>query len=582
MNPKILRAALRAALLALTLAAVPGGAQAAPAPATPPPPPAAPAAAEEGGFFESIDVNVVNVEVYVTDKRGNRVKGLTKDDFQLFQDSKPVAITNFYAVDDGKPTTPEFEMGGEPAAAPTALPAAPAPARAPATVEIPEEQRLNLVVYIDNWNIKPFNRNRVFVGLRDFLRNRLSPGDRVMLMTYDREPHVRRPFTSDAATIASALFEIEKLSANGSRIESERREVLRTIQDSERVQEAYSRARSYTESLYNDLSFSIDSLRDLVASLAGLPGRKAILYVSDGLEMTPGEDVFNALQDKFKDASSVLLETHNWDLSRRFQELVSSANANRISFYSLDAAGLRMSTGASAEERNPGTTAYVDQIYWSNLQGSIQMMAEGTGGLTIMNSNDPTKGLEIVAADFRNYYSLGYAAGTGDGRYHKVDIKMKRKDLVVRHRDGYRDKPVETRMSDGVMAALHFDIESNPLGLSIERGEEQPRDDGNYLVPIVVHIPVGKLVLVPQGEKQVARVRLFFAALDSQGGISEVQEARVPIELSAAEAAQVEKRVMDYPVPLIMRAGAQKLAVGLRDELGQVSSFTVRTLRVGG
>ena len=47
----------------------------------PPSPPAAPAEVAASEFFESIDVNVVNVDVYVTDKKGNRVRGLTVDDF---------------------------------------------------------------------------------------------------------------------------------------------------------------------------------------------------------------------------------------------------------------------------------------------------------------------------------------------------------------------------------------------------------------------------------------------------------------------------------------------------------------------
>src|SRR5688572_25929801 len=55
----------------------------------------------EPTFFESIDVNVVNVEVYVTDKQGRRVQGLTRDDFQVLEDGKPVEITNFYAVSGG-------------------------------------------------------------------------------------------------------------------------------------------------------------------------------------------------------------------------------------------------------------------------------------------------------------------------------------------------------------------------------------------------------------------------------------------------------------------------------------------------
>ena len=60
--------------------------------------------AAEGLFVESVDVNVVNVEVYVTDKEGNRVTGLTRDDFVLEVSDRPVAITNFYAVEDGRAT----------------------------------------------------------------------------------------------------------------------------------------------------------------------------------------------------------------------------------------------------------------------------------------------------------------------------------------------------------------------------------------------------------------------------------------------------------------------------------------------
>ncbi len=571
-----------AGIALLTLALV--SARSASAQANPDPTPSSPPP-EGGEFFASIDVSVVNVDVFVTDKKGNRIRGLGRDDFELFEGGKPVAISNFYAVEEGSPVKLVEPVAASATGAGPTVPAEsarPAPPRS--AEETPEDQRLYLVVYIDNWNIQPFHRNLVFRQLRSFLINKLSPSDRVMLMTYDREPHVRRPFTSDPATVASALFEIEKLSANGSRLASERREVLDFINESEEASQAYSRVRSYAESLHNDLSFSIDSIRDLVGSLSGLPGRKAILYVSDGLEMVPGEDLFHALSEKHRDSSHNILEARTLDLSRRFVELTAAANASRVSFYTLDAAGLRMSTGISAEVRDPGTSSsLVDSVYWGNLQSSIQLMADRTGGVAIVNTNDPTKGLDVIASDFRNYYSLGYApVHAGDGRYHKVDVKTKRKDLIVRHRDGFRDKPISARMSDGVVAALNFEVESNPLGIVIDRGEETPRDDGHYLVAISVRIPIGNVVLVPQGENHVARLRLFFAALDEKGGRSEVQEAPVPISVPAAEIAEAAKRTWRYDVPLLMRRGAQRLAVGLRDEIGQVSSFTVKTIRVGG
>lgn len=562
-------------LLALAaLAAPPLSAQPAPA-AQPPAEPAGEAAPLAEEFFESIEVNVVNVDVYVTDKKGNRVTGLGKDDFELLEDGKPIQITNFYAVEEGR---------AAPAAAPAGADAAPAPAPVPAAIEteVPEDQRLHLVVYIDNFNIKVFDRNRVFASLREFLRTKLSRYDRVMLMTYDREPHVRRPFTSDPTTIASALFEIEKLSAMGNSAEKDRADILREIKDADDPGYATLRARSYAESVYNDLSFSLDSLKNLVSSLAGVPGRKAILYVSSGLPLVAGEDVFHAIQDKWSSASSAIMEARSYDATRRYQEMIAQANANRISFYTVDAGGLRMSTSISAENSDNDSSSFVDSIYWSNLQGSLQLMAERTGGKAIYNTNDPGKGLAIVGDDFRTYYSLGYSpAHSGDGRYHKVDVRMKRKDLVVRHRDGYRDKSPEARMADGVMSSLFFDVESNPFGVSIERGAATPRDDGNYVVDVAVRIPIGKLTLVPEGERHRARVRVFVAAMDQKGGISEVQEALVPIDIPAAEVATAVTKSWVYTIQLLMRKGPQKLAVGVRDDVAAAQSFAVRTLSVG-
>ena len=123
-----------------------------------------------------------------------------------------------------------------------------------------------------------------------------------------------------------------------------------------------------------------------------------------------------------------------------------------------------------------------------------------------------------MGEDLRNYYSLGYSpAHSGDGRYHKVEVKMKNKDWVVRHREGYRDKTAEARMADGVMSSLFFDVESNPLGIVVQRGRETRRDDGHFVVPIEVKIPIGKLVLVPHEGKQVARAARL-RRRDGRGG----------------------------------------------------------------
>ncbi len=534
---------------------------------------------DPGLFFESVSVNVVNVDVYVTDRSGNRVRGLKQEDFELFEDRKPVAITNFYAVDGGAPVAPP---------APPPVPAdagepVPTPPPAPAASEVPEDQELFLVVYVDNFNIRHFNRNRVFKDIRQFLNRNLRRGDQVMLVTYDREIHIRQGFTSDPAIVASALFDIEKISAFGNSADNDRRDVLEDIEDATDSASAAARVRSYADSLYNDVNFTISALKDFVSSIAGLPGRKAILYVSDGVPMKAGEDIYYRLSEKFPEGTSIL-ESMTYDNSRAFQEVAAAANANRVTFYTLEATGLRVPTNISAENRVSTSSSMVDSVYFSNLQAPLQTLAHETGGQALLNMNVALPGLERVAADFATYYSLGYTpAHTGDGRYYKLEVKVKgRKGLTVRHRDGYRDKTNESRMADATMSSLLFGFERNPLSVGVEFGDVTRREDGNFLVPLKIMIPIGKLALVPQAGGQQARARAFIAVMDSKGDTSPVQEAEIPIEIPEAEVKTALQQHYAYTVSLVMRPGQQRVVVGVRDEVGASSSFVRRTIAVGG
>lgn len=557
------------ALLGLLLAAA--------AAAQPQPPKPDAEAADSGEFFLSVDVNVVNVDVYVTDKQGNRVRGLTAADFEVFEDRKPVKITNFYSVDSGSSAAP--------APATSAAAPEPPPGMAPAVqtpaVQAPDDQQLHLIVYIDNFNLRPFNRNRVMRELRLFLNQNVRKGDQVMLVTYDRELHVRRGFTGDPAVIASALVELERISAQGTHFDSERRDILREIDDAEALEEVAGRVRTYAESLSNDLSFTLSALKDFTGSLAGLPGRKAILYVSDGLPMRAGEDVFYKLQEKFERAS--LLDAQSYDASRRFLELANQANANRVTFYTLEATGLRVSSASSAEESRPGASALIDSVFTSNVQSPLLMLAEKTGGRAIINSNSVMPGLLKIADDFSTYYSLGYTpAHAGDGRYYKIEVKVKnRKGLTVRHRDGYRDKTTETRMADGTMASLLFGVERNSLDAKIEFGKSSRREDGNYEVAVKISLPIGKLTLVPVGDVHEAHVRFYVAVMDLKGDTSPVQETPILIRVPAAELESALGKLYAYELKLLMAPGQQRVAVALRDEVSSNNSFLRRAVTVG-
>jgi len=541
----------------------------------------------ESPFFEVVDVNVVNIEVFVTDKKGNPVSGLVREDFEVYEDGRRVLITNFSAVADGRPVRAiesvppdrlnQAETKGEIAPAPD-------PRRPLIPLqEVPEAQRLHLVVYIDNFNIEPFHRNRVFNRLREFLLQ-LERSDRVMLVSYDRTLNIRHRFTDNPRLIAATLNELEKLTGFRLQANRERRDILRAIDNADSPEGVMLRTRQHASSVANDLRFTLAAMRDTVQSLSGLPGRKALLYASDGLPMVPARDLFFVIRQKFQYMSAVL-ESQDFDATRQFKELANQANAAGVTFYTIDASGLQSLTAGDAENARAssidGGGAFADSLNLSNLQSSIQFIAERTGGTAIVNTNDIGRGLDRVASDFKNYYSLGYSpSGAGDGRFHEVEVKTLEKRFNVRHRAGYRDKSLSQRMSERTVSSLRHGYQVNPLDVRLSVGEPSVHQD-NFAAPFLIQIPLKKIVLVPRGTLYQGRVRIYFTAMDERGGIAEVQQDQISIEIPTQDFETAQNKHYAYEASLLLRRGRHIVGVGIQDEYGTAASFVSQSVDAG-
>ncbi len=526
-------------------------------------------------FFEVTDVNVVNVEVFVTDKKGDRVSGLTAADFEVYENGDPMEITNFYAVADGRPVAGQGTVA--------AIPGEGLPARGRLEAPVPPDQRLHLIVYVDNFNLRPQNRNRVLRRTHRFLRTKLDRDDRVMVVSYDRSLHVRQPFTSDISLVIDALTELEELSGSRTIRDAERRKVLEDIEEARDEFEALSEARFFADSVAAEMEFVLDALSNHVSALSGLTGRKALLYISDGLPKTAAEDVFLYVEERFPRAKA-RSEAFVYDYGTRFRELVSQANAGGITFYTLEAGGLQAHSSISAEYGGTtagGGMAFIDTIRNANLNAPLYMLADDTGGKAIVNTNAVEAGLGGVAEDFDNYYSLGYQAPHhGDGRYYKIEVKVKRTGLEVRHRRGYRDKTAEARLTDGSIAALYFGFETNPLEADLVFGATSPRE-GKILLPLTVRIPLGQIALAPQGGNYLGRVKVSVVVMDEDGKVSPVhQQEPLVITIPESDIERARGQYFSYDLGLSVKQGVVRIAVGIRDELGSEISFLRETVRV--
>jgi VWFA-related protein len=516
----------------------------------------------EETFGGAIDVSVVNLDVFVTDKKGKPVTGLRKEDFEVREDGKPVEISNFFA-----------ESRGTAAPAPVDA-AAPAPAKAAA--ERPVAQRLRLVVFVDDVNLSAANRSRILQSVQRFLHAELKPGDEVMIVRYDQKLDVRRQFTADLAVLDADLQAILKLPTDVRKYEQSLAIAIRGIRFSINggegtgtLAEAAIASWAGEESVM--VQGALDGLDSVVSWLAGLPGRKAILYVSDGLPLVPGLDLFTiysrAPQSTEASKRISAMTAQKYDLTPRFRQLTAHASRNRIAFYPIEAFGTRQTEDS-----------LFDSVALVNRQDALRFLAEDTGGRALLNATDVPGALARVSEDLATYYSIGYQPRRqGDQAEHKIEVRVKARGAQVRYRQWYRDKPVGETVAEATLAVMRFGPEDNPLEAALEI--LPGKKPGETLVRIKV--PVSKLYLLPQDGSRQGQLRLYVVASGESSTTPVRQTKLVTVEIPEAEAAAGSKKEYTHEISIPLKPGSYALGVGVRDELAGATSYLRREFMAG-
>jgi VWFA-related protein len=540
-------------------------------------PPAASAPAPMSGLFperadesfvESIDVSVVSIDVVVRDKSGKQVTGLTRDDFALFVDGQQVDISNFYALGGG---------AGQPVAA--AGTAAPAPVPAADVGSLPKRERLNLVIFVDNASLHPFDRNRILKQLHAFLQQTLGPEDQVLLVAHDRGLQVRHAFRDSPSTLGAALDKLEKEAASGLSLDLATRQTMELIQQlgCNRRDEAQSVARAHADTVFAELKMTYASLYHLLESLGGIEGRKVLLYLGDGVATQVGTDVFGQIEEMCRDASQ--FANLKLDATAPLRQVVATANANLVTLYTLEATGLR--SYVSAEHQRPLVSFQLSRMIEADRQDSLTSLARETGGRTALNGNDFSRDLQEIAADLDSGYSLGLTPPhPGDGKIHQLKVELKRPGLRAGYRQSYRDRSAAERLEGQVEAALIHGYADNPLAAMLKLGTASPSEHGRVLVPVQVRVPFGKLAFVPREDGRHGRISIFAGNMDARGGMSAIQRVQLPLRIPEAELKRVLASHLGYDVKLLLEPGRQRIAFAIRDDVAHVSSSLIQEVDI--
>ena len=537
-------------------------------------------------FRNSYTVTVVNIDAFVTDKKGNPVTGLTKDDFQIFQDGVEKKITNF------APYT--HDVFRSVFAKPTPGLPAPAATPTPTPVNRPAIKPMYMAIYIDNDNLRPIDRNRVMRKLRRFVRENLQPPMRMMVLFNDHGLKVLQPFTTDPEEIYQALRGVRLFTGGRSQRDSAHRDVvemLRKYQDQDRAAagsnynenapgSVYHILKAYADEERNRLSFSVGALREAVSMLAGLPGRKSILYISDGLQMTPAMDLFYDYAAVYH-STSILSLMSQYERTDLFKGLVNNAAAQGVTFYTIGAQGLQVSGAGTAESRY-AQDALASTVATQSYNDSLHYMAEGTGGRAIVNTNDFAAGLQKISKDLYTYYSLGYTiTSTGRDIVHRIKVKLRNKPgYTVRYRRHFVEKSLESRVQDQVMSSLVTPFNHNPMQIAVSHRQPAPATNEWWTVPIHVSFPLRKVALLPDGDDYVGRVILYVAARDSKGKQSDIQHQEHEVRIPGADYEDAKRQRFGIDLSLLMAPGIYRVSVGVLDEITQQASYFTSRMAV--
>lgn len=528
-----------------------------------------------------VEVIVTNLSVVVTDKEGRTVKGLKPENFEIYEDGMLQKLTNFYEIQGLEVFVPSLEKKEEPV-----------PPQQILSAQSPEF-RNKIIFYIDNWQIHPLNRNQIIKKLEEFIQNNFSGenhNNEGMIISLSQKLEVLQEFTSDPRLLFRAIQEAKKRSGHSllqmKEKEDLQRELNRMVSETtmsnqkyESFQKAMGFARNYVESEYNDLVYSLKSLNALIDNLAGIEGKKILIYVSDGLALNPGEMVYDYIDSAFQ-VGNARTEAMIYDATNLFKELTARSNAAGVTIYPINSSGLdsRILSADKTEGWNVYTRGSGMLRETSRIKNeSLKMMAKETGGIPIINTNNIAPGLVRIENDLKFYYSLGYKSQHRDeGQYHSIEVKLVdvEEDYEIRVREGYVRISQEDRIREAVFSRLFLHLQQNPMNVMVQvLPVEQMAASRNKCLKIKLLIPIKNLILYSEGDAFIGQIKAYIAMKDGQNRLSPCHELVEDIKIPASDYEVAMKSSYPYIAEMYVQPEDYIISLCVRDMIGDTASF---------
>lgn len=537
-------------------------------------------------FGERVEVRVVNLEVVVTDRDGNRVSGLTADDFRLRVDGDEMPIGFFSEISEGQRkavSTP----GGAAEGGGTAEEAAGDGTIANPTGAAPGETvGTSYLVFIDNYFVPlARDRNQVLDALSQQLAE-LGPKDRMALVAFNgRKLQMLSTWTRSKPDLQAVLAQAGGANASGLQVQSAlaNQQTLNaldagavSVQDdpgtdpgnlSASTREA--RAAAVVEELETRLERVVLGVTATMRSFARPPGRKVMLLLSGGWPENLCDYITGQI-DPISNSGECINRG-----PRLYRPMYEVANLLGYTLYPVDVPSSASSDVNAAEgddialSRNgPGIVAGLQPVPSSfrnsEVHTTLRRLAAETGGVAMIDESRLSS-LETVIEDTRSYYWMGFSPEwRGDDRNRKIKLEVLKPGLKLRYREGFKDLSRDQEVNFMVESALLFGElpGAGSLGLALGPAGKGRR---KVTVPVELNIPMDEVAMLPFQGRYVAELELRIGALDEFGDRNEI--AAVPVKLEGAGPPPAGAHAI-YALEINIRNRPQDLVVSLYDPIG--------------
>ena len=519
-----------------------------------------------------VDTKLVVINVTVKDKAGRPISDLKKEDFQLLEDGVAQKITVFDRQDLSTEPLASMSFSQRPQtieerAAPT-LPGASVNQQVQRDPKRFQDRRL-IGLFFDMTSMQPLEQARAQEAAVKWIQSQMTAADLVGVMTFGSKFRMIQDFTDDRDLLIQT---VKGLTLGDS---SDLQGLAATAADE--GDDSGSFVADQTEFNIFNTDRKLTALEDAARKLSIYPEKKALIYFSSGVNKTGIEN------------------------QSQLKATVNAAVRSNVSFYPVDARGLvAEAPGGDASVASPRGTAILTgtsqagrRATFNDSQETLSTLASDTGGKALLDSNDLTLGIRQAQEDIRSYYIIGYYSTNmaTDGKYRRVQIKLaSNTQAKLDYRKGYYAGKTFAKFTSAdkerqLEEALTLGDPVSELPLALEVDYFRVAKD-RYFIPISVKLPGSSIGYSKKGTNQTNSLDFIGQVRDSTGHLVGGVRDQITVKLNEANAAQIDRRYMQYDSGLTLASGNYSLTFlareGLTGKMGTFETkFTVPDLNAG-